>query len=117
MALQRVLCLFGAIILCSFAFNKIGLVTCDDSIEKSNLEDLVENRSSDLHTRSVLPSERGDREEEKVLRRPVSDSILSEIREAADRVSSKKCRKDIALAVDGIQRNQHWALESKWAAP
>lgn len=71
-----------------------------DPIERSNAMQLVENRSE--NTRS-----------DKVAHQPVKESVLIEIREAADRMSSKKCRDDIALIVDGIRGHQHWALQSK----
>lgn len=103
----RVLCCYLVVVL--YCFHSVGEVLCDDQlkaekfvdpIERSNAMQLVENRSE--NTRS-----------DKFAHQPVKESVLNEIREAAEQILSKKCRDDIALIVDGIRWHQHWALQSK----
>lgn len=88
------------------------LLLCGQVISGSEI------KLSDLHTRSlVADNENTNNVEEEIvaLNRPppVSEMMVTQLINASQEISSKKCRDDVLLTLNGIQRSQRWALESK----
>lgn len=93
-----------------------SFVNCDElleSVDKSNLNKLVDNRQSELHTRSVLPDNVENESDSSVFSGTAIEMILPQLVSAIKEIASKKCREDFEFAINGLRQDERWALESK----